>query len=152
MSRLSSWSFSAVASAAITALSLFAGLPGAGAQTNDIRVKVPFAFEADSQHFEPGLYTIRMNVFTHQMAISGESTSGQLMFLPDSTLEPAAAGKIVFHRYGTQYFLREVWVENSKTHVHTLQPRAEKQLQLLANSAPNNVPRGEELAIVQMPH
>lgn len=152
MFKTISLSFSAFVSAGIMALSLFAGLPVAGAQTNDVRVKVPFAFEADGQQFAPGVYTLRMNVFTRVMVISSDSQTRQFMVLPDATLNPANAGKLVFHRYGTQYFLREIWVENSKTHVHTLQPKAEKQLQLAANAVAHTAGQGEELALTEMPH
>ena len=87
----------------------------------------------------------------HLMRIIGSSTAGQVMFVPDSTLQPARAGKVVFHRYGSEYFLREVWVAESTSHVHTLPTKAEKQLQLAANTTVRNGAAGEELALTQVP-
>ena len=75
-----------------------------------------------------------------------------MMYTPDLTLQPAKNGKIVFQRYGSEYFLREIWVADSTSHVHTLPSKAEKQLRLAANSALPHANNGEELALTEMPH
>ena len=151
MFKLSTASLHVLVSATLSALACFAGATPCLAQATAVRVNVPFAFQADQQHFKPGVYLFQMNAATPIMRILGTSQSGQVMFVPDLTLQPAETGKVVFRRYGSEYFLREIWVAGSMSHVHTLPTKAEKQLQLAANSALSAAATGEELAFTQVP-
>ena len=71
-----------------------------------VKFNVPFAFEDGSQYFPPGLYTIQMEP-QHLLLIEGASSSGFLMALPDEDRDPSETTKIVFRKYGNQYFLGE---------------------------------------------
>lgn len=152
MFKLSTASLKIVISATLSALACFAGVSSSAAQTTEVRVNVPFAFEADQQHFNPGVYILQMNHASRFLHIIGSSQAGQMMYVPDETLVPSEKGKIVFHRYGSEYFLREIWVADSRSHVHTLPSKAEKHLQLAANTALPHANSGEELALTEMPH
>ena len=152
MFKLSTASLNVLTSATLSALACFAAASPCSAQSTDVRVNIPFAFQADQQHFKPGVYTIQIHHAFHSMQITGNSQTGQMMYVPDVTVEPAKLGKVVFHRYGSEYFLREIWVGDSTSHVHTLPSKAEKQLQLAANTASPHANNGEELALTQMPH
>ena len=152
MFKLSTASLKVLFSATLSALACFAGAFSCSAQTTAVRVNVPFAFQADQQHFKPGVYTLQMNHASHFLHIIGSSQQGQMMYMPDETLQPAKSSKIVFHRYGSEYFLREIWMADSRSHVHTLPTKAEKQLEIAANTASPHANNGEELALTQRPH
>ncbi len=152
MFKLSTASLNVLISATLSALACFAAAPPCSAQATGVRVNIPFAFQADQQHYKPGIYTFQIQHGFHFMQIIGNSQTSQMMYVPDTTIEPAKIGKVVFHRYGSEYFLREVWVGDSTSHVHTLPSKAEKQLQLAANTDSMRANTGEELALTQMPH
>jgi hypothetical protein len=106
-------------------------------------VNVPFAFENGHQHFAAGLYTIGME--SHNVLMirgesrRGESRSGFVMADFDEDSQPSETTKVVFHRYGDQYFLSEVWVEGETSHTYCLPSKAEK-LEIAANrTAPTGV-------------
>ncbi len=151
MFKLSTASLHVLVSATLSALACVAGATPCLAQATAVRVDVPFAFQAGQHHFKPGVYLFARDTNYPFMRILGTSQSGQAMFVPDLTLEPATTSKVVFHRYGSEYFLREVWMANSTSHVHTLPSKAEKQLQLAANSAFPAAATGEVLAVNQAP-
>jgi hypothetical protein len=101
-------------------------------------VKVPFAFENGSQHFSPGLYTISVD-YQNIATIRGESKSGFATTGFDDDPQPSQTTKVVFHKFGDQYFLDEVWVAGETTHTYFLPSKAER-LEISANrSAPTSV-------------
>ena len=122
---------------------IFAGAPlSPASHAQDLEgavvVNVPFAFENGPQHFAAGLYTIGMESHNVLM-IRGESRSGFIMAGLDEDSHPSETTKIVFRKYGDQYFLREVWVEGETSHTYCLPSKAE-QLEIAANrTAPTGV-------------
>jgi hypothetical protein len=101
-------------------------------------VNVPFAFENGPQHFAAGLYTIGMKSHNVLM-IRGEARSGFVMADFDEDTQPSETTKVVFRRYGDQYFLSEVWVEGETSHTYCMPSKAEK-LEIAANrTAPTGV-------------
>jgi hypothetical protein len=101
-------------------------------------VNVPFAFENGSQHFTAGLYTIRMES-QHVLLIRGESTSGFAMAGIDEGIHPSETTKVVFRRYGDQYYLREVWVEGETSHTYCMPSKVEQREIAAAKTAPTAV-------------
>ena len=151
MFKLSTASLHVVLSTTLSALASFAVTSPSVAQSTSVVVNVPFAFQTNLQHFKPGVYRFQVDHDTPLMRILGNSQSGQTLFVPDDAVDPSKNGKVVFHRYGSQYFLREVWPAESKRHVHTLPSVAEKQLQLAANATLPKASTGDELAVIQAP-
>ena len=101
-------------------------------------VKVPFAFEDGSQHFSPGLYTISMD-YRNIATIRGESSAGFATTGFDEEPQPSQTTKVVFHKYGDQYFLEQIWIAGETTHTYFLPSKAEK-LEMSANrTAPTDV-------------
>jgi hypothetical protein len=114
----------------------FAGAPLCGAShAQDLEgavvVNVPFAFEYGSGHFRPGLYTIRMES-RNILELRGEKGSSFAMTNLDEDNRPSKTTKVVFRRYGDQYFLHEVWVEGETSHTSSMPSKAEK-LEISAN-------------------
>jgi hypothetical protein len=101
-------------------------------------VKVPFAFEDGSQHFSPGLYTISVD-YRNITTIRGESNSGFITTGFDEDRQPSQTTKVVFHKYGGQYFIEQIWVAGETTHTYFLPSKAER-LEISANrTAPTSV-------------
>jgi hypothetical protein len=90
-----------------TAVTLFA-------QTENHRlmtVKVPFSFSVQDHSLPAGEY----NIFTvlPERAIRITSTDGRysaiVNTLPNYASSPSENSRLIFHRYGDEYFLAEVW-------------------------------------------
>jgi hypothetical protein len=123
--------------------------PAAQAQDQDpgfaAKMNAPFAFEtATGQHFNPGIYTIRMNG-QQTLLIRGRAAAGLVMTQMAGDGLPATNGKAVFTHYGDRYFLRAVWVAGNNSHLLCATSKAEHQLQVAASKTPAAV----ELALLK---
>jgi hypothetical protein len=96
-----------------------------------VEVNVPFAFESGSQHFAPGLYTISRND-QNVIAVRGESKSGFVLSWFDEDGKPSNTTKVVFRKYGDQFFLQEVWVSGDTSHTY-FPPSKEERREMAAN-------------------
>jgi hypothetical protein len=131
MSTLSSRKFRAILFAVILAVTPFSVASHAEDLEGAVVVNVPFAFENGSQHFTPGLYTIRMD-YQNIMTIRGNAGSGIAITRFDEDRHPSNNTKVVFRRYGEEYFLDQVWIAGETIHTYTLPSKAEK-LEIAAN-------------------
>ena len=76
------------------------------------KVSVPFNFIVGSKTMPAGQYTVED---VRPLLILKSGDGGILNLITDSiqSLDAQTVGKLVFHRYGTQYFLYEVWTPGS---------------------------------------
>ena len=114
--RFNSVLCSAVMSSAI-AMGLFASTGSAQAQTDPrVRANIPFAFQAGSIQMPAGVYDVSL-VSDHLLQLRGQGpgkqASGFLTVIPSQGGKIEKNGRLVFHRYGDRYFLREVWPGDS---------------------------------------
>jgi hypothetical protein len=122
---------------------IFAGAPlSPASHAQDLKtaviVNVPFAFQNGSQHLAAGRYTISMD-YQHIASIRGESGSGFAMTGSDEERQPSTTTKVVFRKYGDQYFLREVWVAGDTSHTYFPTSKVER-LEISSNrTAPSTV-------------
>ena len=101
-------------------------------------VNVPFAFHNGSQHLSAGLYTISTS-YQNIASIRGASRSGFALTGLDEDSQPSKTTRVVFRKYGDQYFLNEIWVKGDTTHTYFLQSKQES-VELSANrTAPTNI-------------
>jgi hypothetical protein len=92
------------------------------AQNIHVRANVPFSFSIDKGTLPAGQYEIRAidAAGGHVLAINnGEAKMGR-MFLTNPVSRAASLAypenaKLVFKRYGDQYFLSQIWVPGSNT-------------------------------------
>jgi hypothetical protein len=80
-----------------------------------VRVDVPFAFSVNNQVLPAGSYEIVQNDNTTMLTIRNQSDRKSTIFGVSTAEErrvPAEA-KLVFKRYGDQYFLSQVWTRDS---------------------------------------
>jgi hypothetical protein len=110
----------------VAALPFATYTPAAEAQNNRTLavVSIPFAFEAGSRHCEAGKYTVSLQG-ENFMVLHGASGSATSIVRWNDDMTPASTTRVVFHRYGNQYFLREVWDENAPSHLVNPETRAE---------------------------
>ncbi|MEA2259445.1 MAG: hypothetical protein QOJ51_2270 [Acidobacteriaceae bacterium] len=116
------------------------------AQGKEMRVNVPFAFHSGSQRMPAGVYMVTIES-QHLILLRGDSTTGFVNANPEIG-KPAAKGKLVFKRYGNQYFLREVWTAQSETGQKCVKSKLEREIEIAQNKAAQP---GAELALNQQP-
>jgi hypothetical protein len=91
----------------------FAAVPAAADSFGSIRVDVPFEFSAGHSIFPAGKYTIRQAGVNSNGAIwitsDDDKTTGVLLTNSAQSVQPRDESVVIFHRYGDQYFLFQVW-------------------------------------------
>jgi len=113
-----------------TAVSLFA-------QTTSsqrlMTVNIPFAFSAEGHDLPAGEYLVL--TVTPERSIRIASTDGKhtavVNTLPNYASQPSENSRLVFHRYGDEYFLTQVWTAGQNV---ARNPLSSKQAMQLASS------------------
>lgn len=90
------------------------------------RVTVPFTFQVGSTHFAAGTYILG-SPQDHVLYVQGGKRSAFVISSREWNGTPARSSKAIFHRYGNQYFLSEVWVAGETDHLTCAQSKAEKE-------------------------
>jgi hypothetical protein len=100
---------------------------GAFAQTRagDLVVDVPFAFFANGEKLPAGHYIVHQN--TNMIRIFNHDNVG--LFVPTlyAIRTKEDGSKLVFHRYGDEYFLASVWTTGNKSGKELFPSRAERE-------------------------
>ena len=107
----------------ITTLSLFVLIAvSAHAQTSNyqMRASIPFKFTVGQKTLPAGDYTISfVNRASDATMMLIKSTDGHvskiMQMLPVQAREIQESGKLVFNRYGQQYFLSQIWSPADQT-------------------------------------
>lgn len=104
------------------------------AQTINLKATIPFEFRLGSAALPAGDYGIYQSngVLTLRTATGAAQAA---MTLVQSAHRPATdrPGTLVFHRYGSHYFLANVWTPNSPTGFSLKPGKLEKELRSRAN-------------------
>ena len=93
----------------------------------DMVVNVPFAFVASGQRLPAGHYIVkavddgRIRIFNSQNVGLYLSTHAARRSKPEGT-------KLVFHRYGEEYFLSSLWINGNQTGRELFHSKAEMEL------------------------
>ena len=97
---------------AISGLVLLLAVP-LPAQTIRLRANIPFEFVAGTRTMPAGDYAVDTTAVQNVVRVRNESTHDTSAVLSNSANEQNLASnpeaKLVFHRYGDQYFLSKVW-------------------------------------------
>jgi len=79
---------------------------------------VPFAFTAENTNLPAGAYTV--SVLPPYNMIKVQSADGRKVAMifasPSQSSGESQRAKLVFHRFGNQYFLAQVWEQGSNVH------------------------------------
>ena len=96
----------------VAALALVAAaLPAYGQTARTTRANVPFDFVVGNTNFSAGTYEIAALSGTGETLRVKNLETQKAIYRLSTSLVASAPGvsKLVFHRYGSQYFLAEVW-------------------------------------------
>jgi len=101
------------------------------AQTNQVRADVPFSFSVGSTALPAGAYDVSsIGGDSHTLLIKARDGSANAIVNSNSAIrmDGAEKTKLVFHRYGSQYFLAEVWRQGSTSGNQFPKSSREKEL------------------------
>jgi len=130
----------------VSVFSLCAAVASANAQLSDpIRFKVPFDFNVGDKKLPAGEYTFsRLSGLTDNKVISvssAETSAGvfQSTFAAFA-LTPKDKSTLVFHKYGDQYFLEQIWTGGEQAGLQVPESRGERTArQQLAQTQQSNM-------------
>jgi hypothetical protein len=146
--------------AALLAMAIIVAGVSAQAQTLQYRltVDIPFDFSVSGEKLPAGKYWIsRAQPGSGDTVLQFKRTDGQSsanrFSIPIVTFNPKKRGELVFHRYGDQYFLSEIWPAAGDTGRAFLKTHAERELQ--RNASGNRIaaaksPKAEIVTIAVM--
>jgi len=153
MSTLSKLNLRAAVAVAALAVALVSPALHAQWVPERTQVIVPFAFEVGSTHFAPGTY-ILSNAGEHVVLVQNGKHSALTMSSPEMAPKPPATSKVVFHRYGNQYFLREIWRTGDPDYLSCQESKDERSLRREMhqdNRASISPESNVEVALLQLP-
>lgn len=144
--------------AALLAMAII--VAGVSAQAQSLQYKltvdIPFEFSVTNQKLPAGKYEVsRAHESSGDTVLQIRSTDGNSIAtrfsIPVVTFEAKNRGELIFHRYGDQYFLSEVWPAGGGTGRAFLKTRTERDLE--KNARDNKVaavkaPKAEVVTLV----
>ena len=128
----------------IIALLTVAGLSSAKAQTQasvQLKANIPFAFSVGNKTLPAGEYTVRCTNPNSDMKVlqlrSSDGMESALIRTSSVIGESQDNAKLVFNRYGEQYFFAQVWLPSETIGMQAPKSRTEKQMEreLAANKS-----------------
>jgi hypothetical protein len=123
----------------ITVLSLLLAAGSAYAQTIRVKADIPFKFSVNKETMPAGEYTIQSVSTDRVLLIRNSDDKPMTMLIANSvqSLRPSEHSKLVFQRYGDDYFLSQVWVAGN-TLGHQV-PKSGRERELALNQNPEGV-------------
>lgn len=129
----------------ITAIAFFAlgtlvAASSAVAQEHAVKATVPFDFTVGSAHVAAGTYTISSASERSSGAIVLRNDTGKVTILAMAYADgkQSQAGKLVFDKWGDQYFLREILCANVDMNLELPVSKAEKRVGSQEASLPHD--------------
>ena len=101
----------------VFALGLLLVVSAVHAQSGAVSANIPFDFVVGKQVYPAGNYLLSpwgMSDESILISSTGESKFGRVFTSPCEKPDRAAQTVLIFHRYGDQYFLEQVWTEGSR--------------------------------------
>ncbi len=116
----------------IIALALIVSVPMTQAQAR-ARASVPFGFSLDQKPMPAGAYEISSTSYKVLVVRNLDTREARLVIESMNVQASQAAGiphaKLVFRKYGDQYFLAEIWGGQSNIGIAFPESKREKELQ-----------------------
>ena len=114
---------------------LCAAVASANAQlSNPIRAKIPFDFSVGNKKLPAGEYTFsRLSGFSDNTVVSVSSSDASAHVFQSTfaahVLTPKNESTLVFHKYGDQYFLEQIWSGGEQTGSQVPESRSERTIE-----------------------
>lgn len=119
----------------MVALLTVAGLSTARAQSNinsELKVNIPFEFSVGNHTMPAGEYVVRCtNPASDMKVLQLRSSDGRATALVRTSSvigKTLASAKLVFNRYGDQYFFAQAWMPADDTGMQASESKAEKRI------------------------
>ena len=130
----------------VSMFSLCAAVATANAQLSiPIKAKIPFDFSVGDKKLPAGEYTFSRSsgsLESKMMLISSVDSSTRMFqsVFQDSVLTPKGESTLVFHKYGDQYFLQQIWTGGEPEGAQVPESRGERTArQQLAQTQQTNM-------------
>jgi hypothetical protein len=107
------------------------------AQDDQVKANVPFSFTVGNNTVPAGAYTISSSMNARSvLTLNNRDKDVHVVSLgqPDQS-NPKRANEMVFHRYGSQYFLTEIRSADSALNIHFAPSKAEKRIKAQTEDA-----------------
>ena len=110
---------------------------GVSAQAQSLQYKltanIPFDFKVADKKFPAGKYSVVRAETSGDRVLQISSADGRLTVnrfsIPVVTFKPKNQGSLVFHRYGDDYFLSQIWPAGANTGRALPKSNAERELE-----------------------
>lgn len=110
-------------------LGLLLTTASAYAQTTNVKADVPFKFVVAGRTMPKSEYTIRtLDGIDHALSIRGEGQKPSIFLANSCVSLKSVQTKLVFNRYGDQYFLSEIWTEGNNAGYQLARSRRELEM------------------------
>ncbi len=114
---------------AMLAAALIVSVPFAQAQSR-VKAEVPFAFSLQDKTMPAGNYQI-IAVSDRVLEVWNLGAQhGQLLAKQISVQSKDQSPKLVFHKYGDQYFLSQIWDGQNDTGIQLAESKREKEVKM----------------------
>lgn len=130
----------------VSMFTLCAAVASANAQlSNRIRAKIPFAFSMGDKKLPAGEYTFsRLSEFSDSKIMLVSSVGASTRVLQSTfgveVLNPKNDSTLVFHKYGDQYFLEQIWSGGEQEGTQVPESHSERTVrQQLAQTRESNL-------------
>jgi hypothetical protein len=131
-----------IAKSSLVVLSLLLSIAGAHAQS--VQAKVPFAFKVGSTQLPAGTYAINNEIGTNFVTVRNVQTGSSVATVGRRESPSKNTNKLIFHRYGSQYFLTTILGSQGSQGMSLPAPKQHKELE--AASVPANSSDTVEIA------
>jgi len=119
------------------AVALLLSAGSAHAQSTVAAFKVPFDFVAGSTVLSAGEYHVSNGPAPGSLSLrDGDGHTISVLVDRLQTLDASTQTKLVFHRYGSRYFLAQLWIEGENRGREL--PRVAQEREMARNSAPKS--------------
>jgi hypothetical protein len=114
--------------------------------SNGLRVHIPFSFAVADKMFQAGDYSfsrVQDDTVFRISEVDGRFNSVCLTHAVQRQI-PNAKTTLVFHRYGNQYFLKQIWAAGATSGRQVFKSRKERELEssLVRNSLVGKICKG----------
>ena len=115
---------------ALIAMANFALAGTSFAQSNGVRATVPFDFTVGNKVLPSGMYTVEEESPWFIVIKNHDKPVERVSVVEQDGKKAATGGKLVFHKYGSQYFLSEVLSDRANMNVQVPVSKTEKRVKL----------------------
>ena len=122
MKRITAIAFLAIANFALAGTSF--------AQSTGVRANVPFDFTVGNKLLPAGTYTIKEQSDHLIMITNHDKPIAAISLVNGDSHRSPNGGKLMFHRYGSQYFLSEILCEQADMNLQLPTSKTEKRTAL----------------------